>query len=112
MTIRCHRCKVDAEEDEMTVQYFATGSSSRPSRQPVWICRDLLACEIRIAAQRPVWIKLPCPNGHPATEVYRRRKGPKAGSIIYCKACKREKQREVRAAKAIEKEQLPMLLAA
>jgi hypothetical protein len=33
-----------------------------------------------------------CLNGHPNSEAYRRKSGPREGQIVYCRACKREKK--------------------
>lgn len=32
-----------------------------------------------------------CVNGHPASDAYRRPSGPRAGQVVYCRTCKRER---------------------
>ena len=34
-----------------------------------------------------------CRRGHPAENLYRRRSGPRAGEVAYCRACREEESR-------------------
>ena len=43
-----------------------------------------------------------CVNGHPVSESYRRKSGPRAGEIVECRICKNERRRAARrSAKAV-----------